>query len=328
MRIAPLVLAAGLFAAGMFDVAGGAHAEPLTLNVVPIPRFGLADVDQPGGPLQFLGGLQVTSTNGDFGGISGIDMLDPDHAVMISDASFFVRARLIHDNGRLVGLADAEIFDLFPDGENSKQSGDAEDIALDPGDRTRGVIVRERQANAMLSFDLTSGRPTDFAPLTVGAPNAILRSNKGLESVTYAPPTSPLSGDIVTIAEHPPRGDTDFPAWAAGVGHFTIVRRDDFDVSSARFLPNGDLVLLERRYVPAWNIGVRLRRIKGDTIALGAVVDGDILLDAGMTSQIDNMEGLAVSTDESGRAILTLVSDDNYSPLQRTLILQFALAGD
>ena len=47
-----------------------------------------------------------------------------------------------------------------------------------------------------------------------------------------------------------------------------------------------------------------------------------------MTSQIDNMEGLAVHRDEAGRTILTLVSDDNYSILQRTLILQFALVED
>ena len=47
-----------------------------------------------------------------------------------------------------------------------------------------------------------------------------------------------------------------------------------------------------------------------------------------MTSQIDNMEGLAVSQDEAGRTILTLVSDDNFSILQRTLILQFALHED
>jgi hypothetical protein len=99
-------------------------------------------------------------------------------------------------------------------------------------------------------------------------------------------------------------------------------------VSSARILPNGDLMLLERRYAPAWGIAMRLRRIAGDTIKVGARLDGDILLDAGMTSQIDNMEGLAVSQDEAGRTILTLVSDDNFSILQRTLILQFALHED
>jgi hypothetical protein len=70
---------------------------------------------------------------------------------------------------------------------------------------------------------------------------------------------------------------------------------------------------------------MRLRRIAGGTIAVGARLDGEVLLDAGMASQIDNMEGLAVRQDESGRVILTLVSDDNQSILQRTLILEFAL---
>ena len=93
-------------------------------------------------------------------------------------------------------------------------------------------------------------------------------------------------------------------------------------------MPNGDLMLLERSYTPGWGIAMRLRRIAGDAIKVGARLDGEILLEAGMTSQIDNMEGLAVSQDATGRTILTIVSDDNYSILQRTLILQFALSGD
>ena len=41
--------------------------------------------------------------------------------------------------------------------------------------------------------------------------------------------------------------------------------------------------------------------------------------------QIDNMEGLAVRPGENGETLLTIVSDDNNSLLQRTLLLQFAL---
>jgi hypothetical protein len=39
------------------------------------------------------------------------------------------------------------------------------------------------------------------------------------------------------------------------------------------------------------------------------------------------MEGLAVTTDGDGRARVTLVSDDNLSVLQRTLILEFIWQG-
>jgi hypothetical protein len=70
---------------------------------------------------------------------------------------------------------------------------------------------------------------------------------------------------------------------------------------------------------------MRLRRIAGGQIKVGARLDGELVLDAGMTSQIDNMEGLAVHQDAAGRTILTIVSDDNHNAFQRTLLLQFAL---
>jgi hypothetical protein len=38
------------------------------------------------------------------------------------------------------------------------------------------------------------------------------------------------------------------------------------------------------------------------------------------------MEGIAVHRTAGGETILTIVSDDNFSFLQRSLLLQFALA--
>jgi hypothetical protein len=57
----------------------------------------------------------------------------------------------------------------------------------------------------------------------------------------------------------------------------------------------------------------------------GATVDGPILVEADMGYQIDNMEGLAVHRAGNGDVVLTLVSDDNFSALQRTILLQFTL---
>ena len=302
-----------------------AWSAPVTLTVHRIESFGFGGA-QPDGPLDFLGGLQISSDHPQFGGFSGVSLLgDGSQMLAINDSGSFLRARLMHNGGRLVGAAEGELEELFGDGTESKQRGDTEDIAFDPRDPSKGVIVRERQANAMLAFDLENGRPVRFNPTVVGAANRTLRSNAGLESVAFAPASSTLAGNIIAIAERPPRGETDIPGWIAGVGAFSIVRHDEFDVSSARFLPDGDLLLLERRFSPARGIGMRLRRIAGDAITVGARLDGDYILDAGMTSQIDNMEGLEVSRDAEGRTILTIVSDDNYNIFQRTLILQFAL---
>jgi len=57
----------------------------------------------------------------------------------------------------------------------------------------------------------------------------------------------------------------------------------------------------------------------------GALVDGADLLWADLNQQIDNLEGLSVHRGADGAFILTLISDDNFSPLQRTLLLQFTL---
>jgi hypothetical protein len=322
-----VALAAGLMLAAAAAPAAPAAARPLELTAHRILSFTPLSAPAADAPLTFLGGLQVSAADPAFGGFSGVDVVG-DRLFMISDGGDYVRARLLREDGRLVGIEAAEIEPLMPGGDGSKQRGDVEDVAFDPRDPARGVVVRERQANALLSFRLENGRPTDFEPREVGAPNSVLRSNRGLESVAYAPDASPVAGSIVAIAEHPPRGSKTLPGWIVGVGGFEIVPHDGFDVSSARFLPDGDLLLLERRFSPAWALGVRIRRIPGHTVQAGALLDGEYLLDAGMTAQIDNMEGLAVRRDESGRTVLTLVSDDNQNMLQRTLILEFALEED
>jgi hypothetical protein len=40
------------------------------------------------------------------------------------------------------------------------------------------------------------------------------------------------------------------------------------------------------------------------------------------------MEGIDAHQDAAGDTVLTMVSDDNFSMLQRTLLLQFTLVDD
>jgi hypothetical protein len=57
----------------------------------------------------------------------------------------------------------------------------------------------------------------------------------------------------------------------------------------------------------------------------GKLIEGEVLLEANDSLNIDNMEGIAVTGHPPAETILTLISDDNFSPLQRTLLMQFAL---
>jgi hypothetical protein len=86
------------------------------------------------------------------------------------------------------------------------------------------------------------------------------------------------------------------------------------------------LLLLERRYSVARGVAMRIRRVPLAAIKEGALVDGESLVKADLGYQIDNMEGIGVSHTPQGETVLTLVSDDNFSPMQRNLLLQFTLA--
>ena len=51
----------------------------------------------------------------------------------------------------------------------------------------------------------------------------------------------------------------------------------------------------------------------------------ETLLEATDALNVDNMEGIAAHRSPSGETILTLISDDNFSALERTLLMQFAM---
>jgi hypothetical protein len=72
-------------------------------------------------------------------------------------------------------------------------------------------------------------------------------------------------------------------------------------------------------------VGIRIRRMALKDIAPGALVDGPSIFNAGLSEEIDNMEGIDVHVTDEGDTVLTLVSDDNFSLIQRTLLLQFTL---
>ena len=70
---------------------------------------------------------------------------------------------------------------------------------------------------------------------------------------------------------------------------------------------------------------MRIRRIQPAELKPNTLITGQTLLEATDRLNIDNMEAIAVHRSRVGETILTLMSDDNFSPLQRSLIMQFAL---
>ena len=55
------------------------------------------------------------------------------------------------------------------------------------------------------------------------------------------------------------------------------------------------------------------------------MIDGPTIFNADLGSEIDNMEGIDAHVTPEGDTVLTLISDDNFSMIQRNLLLQFTL---
>lgn len=306
--------------AGLALVAltAGAAAEPVTLRVRPIERFGAhAEAD---GRLAFQGGLVLSGPRG-FGGWSGL-LLDGERMLAVSDSGRWLTARLMIEDGRLVGIDDTRMvtrLDVNGRPIEAKVPGDAEALARVPG----AVLVAVESTQQVLSYP-ADGIAVDFhAPATrlaLSVEEIVTLRRGGFEGLATAP-----DGTVVAIAENALRGTSSIPAFRRPGPAFSIARDGDWAVTGADILPGGDMMLIERRFGGGIDIAMRVRRIGADAVA-GATgpVDGPVLIEAGFASEIDNMEAIAAAVEDE-RIVLTLLSDDNHSFLQRSLILRFAV---
>lgn len=315
--------------------SGAATPErlPVETEVRVLPGFAIASPSERRfGRLTDLGGLEVSSSWNRFGGYSGLVTFDRGRRfVTVSDTGHFLSGRFTTGpDGRLLGLAEVTRHEMVvgeADASVSKSAGDAEALALRDGAAGPEILVAFERRHRVVAFPLgADGAPGVGRAISMPAAIRDLRSNKGLEGLAVAPKASPLAGAIVAAAERARDGEADMPGFIVGgprPGTFTVARHDDFDLTDLAFLPSGDLLVLERRFNWSQGVAMRLRLVPAAKLVPGARLDGDLLLDWGMAYQIDNMEGLAVDLSPSGDTIVTIVSDDNVSILQRTLFLRF-----
>ncbi|MCZ8259313.1 MAG: esterase-like activity of phytase family protein [Beijerinckiaceae bacterium] len=325
---------AGLAGTGVVGPAAAFDRQQpraLAIEASAFSSFSAGDRDRRQfGALTFLGGLELRSKDPEFGGMSGL-VLEPNGAGMlaITDRAHWITGRIQQRDDVPLGIEGARIGPLrAPDGRRMKDTRyfDCESVFR----QGRSLFVGVERTHDILQFDLNAaGEPTGNARLTATMPEMkSLHQNGGIEALGLVPAGSEWSGSLLALAEKEARGQPpgEIPGFLIGArpGRLSLRRIGDFDVTDLAFLPNGDLLVLERRFVPLFGVGFRIRRIPLAMIRPGAVLDGPALIVADLSMQIDNMEGLAVHRNPQGRTIITLVSDNNFSLLQRNLLLRFA----
>ncbi|SCY24144.1 esterase-like activity of phytase family protein [Microvirga guangxiensis] len=328
-----LIGGGAITAAGIAGVTGTAlaqrpqafrNATPIRVSAQPISHLSNTDPDRTKfGALFFRSGLILKSDVSAFGGFSGLWRSPRGQEIIaLADNSQVLQARVETADGRLSGLSDAVMAPLLmSNGTPTRRTRyyDTESLAISGNTAFVGI---ERN-HAVLRFERgREGALVKGVPIAV--PNELkdLPSNGGIEALAVAPQRSTLSGALIGIAE----GGQGFILTGSRKGAFEMVRRGGYDVTDLAFLDSGDAIVLERRFSLFGGFGCRLRRVAASAIRPGARVDGEVIYESEASHQMDNMEGVAVHR-EGSEHVISLISDNNFNTnLQRTLLLEFALA--
>ncbi len=281
------------------------------------------------GSLQFRSGLVLSSTFRGFGGLSALH-LDPggERFTVLSDKSTWFTGRIVYAGREMTGIADVEAAPMLgSDGRPLARRGwyDTESLAFDGAVAYVGI----ERVNQIVRFEFGRDGVRALAqPIAVPPALRKLPNNKGLESLVMVPKGQPLAGTLIAISERGLDADDNIVGFLIGgrtPGQFAVRRTDNYDISDATLLRSGELLILERKFSLLAGLGIRIRRIALASLAPNATLDGPPIFEADLGYEIDNMEGIDSFVDAAGDTVLTMISDDNFSLLQRTLLLQFTL---
>lgn len=264
------------------------------------------------GPVRFAGGVALRSDDPRFGGLSDLRLDEAGGLVAVTDAGDLVTARLVLDAfGRLTGVDQVRLrrlADLDGHAIRDKGRGDAEGLAVLPGG---DLLVAFEREHRIWSY----GREGAGLPVPQPHPAHAFSANEGMEGL---------------VAD----GDGGWYVAGEGGGLWLCDRSGCTVRGAAPATPlsgyrptglaldnqTGDLLMLERFYEAPIDTRMRVRRIDRD----GRVKDELIALR--LPATVDNFEGIATTRNPDGSLRIYIVSDDNFSPGQRTLLLAFDVA--
>lgn len=273
-----------------------------------------------GPPLVLDGQVTWRDSDASFGGFSGIEVIDHGRAlVAISDRGTWATAEMVRADGRLTAVRTTGIGPLRAISGTPVTGDDADAEGL----------ARDADGNLYVSFEVFHRirRYPDIAGPAEEVPGHPdfrgLQRNSALEALAFD-----AAGRLYAIPERSGAWERPFPVYRLTNGRWDRdleIRRDGtFLVAGADFGPDGRLYLLERDFRWLGGFATRIR-----SFALGPDGFGDerTLLETRFGA-LDNMEGISVWRDPEGQTRITLISDDNFFFLQRTMVVEYLLNQD
>jgi hypothetical protein len=318
------------------ELAGERRVEVGATPVARLDRFASHRGAELAPQLRFTGGLTLRSSEPAFGGLSALHIsADRTWLLAVTDTGHWVRARPSWRDELMTGLDEVTMAPIRAAGGRSLRAsghGDVEALAI----ADAGAYVADESHGSTVFFVPRVPAALDAAAVHL-APRATMRTvrrNRGIEALALIPGNGG-SPRLLAIAERNADPAADHaPAWliplAAREAPMRVLKYSPspgFDVSDATYSEACGLLVLERRFGLPHLFAIRLKSVALDRIDAGGTLTGRTLLAAGsLTTVIDNMEGVSAVDRPDRSCDVFLISDDNFSPLQSTRILQFRLS--
>lgn len=315
-----------MLAAALLPIASAA-AEPITIRATPVAMFTDDRRQDRLGALVYQGGLDLRADDDRFGGFSGLWIsADGNRLITVSDKGHWLSARLIHDDhGRLTGLADGDLTPIL-DGDGAPLAGkgamDAE--SLDRGDDGTMMVAFEHD-HRLARYPIADWPPGAAMPVT--APGLLARApdNKGIESLATLP-----DGRRLALTERFTTRSGRVRGWLGTGDAWQAVTYpgDDYFRPTGAAMAGPWLLVLERGFTMMRGVGARLMAVDPAMFGDGGDLPAEAVRELARFEppvRVDNFEGVAARRQADGGWLIYLLSDDNFNPLQRTLLVAYAL---
>lgn len=321
---AVLIIAAALLSAAWPSVLFP-QTRSTTIRVESLPTE--LDAERPErrtfGSLHLLSAFHLQSKDRRFGGLSGLSIGEDGKLYAISDRGYWLSARMIiGTNGALSNLVNWRLAPILTPARKpvGGKWRDAE------------ALTRAADGSFLVAFEGVHRiwryppPPATFAspPTLVPLPRRLSRApgNGGIEGLCALP-----DGRLLALTEEFKNPDDSFKGWLLGENlsaELSYIPADGFRVTDCAARDSGDVLVLERRYMPIGILSARVTLVKAASLAPGAKLAGKELVKLEHPLATENFEGIAAHQTPRGTVVF-LVSDDNYGWFQNTLLLQFLL---
>ncbi|GMN03279.1 esterase-like activity of phytase family protein [Erythrobacter sp. MTPC3] len=302
--------------------------RPFAVNSPVLSAVALSETDpalERVGDLIYRGGIDIPRMDRNIGGLSALRWdAKSGRLLALTDDARWVWIVPDEPDGELSGLENIDTGELLgPDGATliGKEQGDSESVTRSA---EGGWLIGFERDHRIWRYPSLTGPPAPPAPMAVQPETVLgpLENNSGVEALAGDENSLFLCAEQVSLGGEPncaamsergvfERQTHQAPEPLLGYG----AAPTDADMAA-----DGTLYILFRSY----------SKLRGNDAAIIAIDPNGARRDLAVLASpltVDNFEGIAVREDD-GRSFLYIVSDDNFSADQRTLLMKFEISRD